>query len=77
MHNFEKHLQELANDTYVGDSSSSMEKVMKMEEGLMDENEDVIASFGFLDMDENNYNVYVNFVSCVLYISKKKNLFQI
>jgi hypothetical protein len=24
-----------------------MEKVMKMEEGLMDENEDVIASFGF------------------------------
>jgi hypothetical protein len=40
-----------------------MEKVMKMEEGLMDENEDVIASFGFLDMDENNYNVYVNFVS--------------
>ncbi len=36
---------------------------MKMEEGLMDENEDVIASFGFLDMDENNYNVYVNFVS--------------
>jgi hypothetical protein len=41
-----------------------MEKVMKMDESLMDENEDVIASFGFLDMDENNYNVYVNFVSC-------------
>ncbi len=37
---------------------------MKMDESLMDENEDVIASFGFLDMDENNYNVYVNFVSC-------------
>lgn len=61
----------MANDTYVGDSPSSMKKVMKMEEGLMDENEDVIASFGFFDMDENNYNVYVNFVSCFLYLSKK------
>jgi hypothetical protein len=27
----------LANDAYVGDSPSSMEKIMKMEEGLMDE----------------------------------------
>jgi hypothetical protein len=30
---------------------------MEMEETLMDENEDVIASFKFLDMDENNYGV--------------------
>jgi hypothetical protein len=59
----------LANDAYVGDFPSSMEKVMKMEEGLMDENEDVIASFRFLDMDENKYNVYANFVSCFLYFS--------
>jgi hypothetical protein len=46
-----------------------MEKVKKMDESLMDENEDVIASFGFLDMDENNYKVYVNFVSCFFYFS--------
>lgn len=32
-------------------------KFMEMEETLMDENEDVIASFKFLDMDENNYGV--------------------
>ncbi len=47
---------------------------MKMDESLMDENEDVIASFRFLDMDENNYNVYVNFVSCFLYLSRLKRI---
>jgi hypothetical protein len=32
-----------------------MEKFMEMEKTLMDENEDVIASFKLLDMDESNY----------------------
>ncbi len=45
------------NDDCVGESSSSMEKFMEMEEALMNENEDVIASFEFLDMDESNYKV--------------------
>jgi hypothetical protein len=34
-------------DDYVGDSSSSMDKFMEMEEALMNENEDVIASLEF------------------------------
>jgi hypothetical protein len=34
-----------------------MEKIMEMKEALMNENEDVIASFEFLDMDESNYKV--------------------
>jgi hypothetical protein len=34
-------------DDYVGDCSSSMDKFMEMEEALMNENEDVIASFEF------------------------------
>ncbi len=44
-------------DDYVGDCSSSMDKFMEMEEALMNENEDVIASFEFQDMDESNYKV--------------------
>ncbi len=44
------------NDDCVGDVSS-MEKIMEMDEALMNENEDVIASFEFLDMDESNYKV--------------------
>ncbi len=39
-----------------------MEKLKEMEKALMDESEDVIASLRLLDMDENNYRVYVNFV---------------
>ncbi len=46
-----------SNDDYVGVISSSMEKIMEMEEALMNKNEDVIASFGFLEMDESNYKV--------------------
>ncbi len=49
--------QNWPNDDYVGDISSSMEKIMEMKEALMNENEDVIASFEFLDMDESNYKV--------------------
>jgi hypothetical protein len=30
---------------------------MEIEKALMNENEDVIASFEFLDMDENKYKV--------------------
>jgi len=45
------------NDDYVGDSSSFMDKFMEMEEALMNENGDVIASFEFLDMDESKYKV--------------------
>jgi hypothetical protein len=45
------------NDDYVGDSSSFMDKFMEMEEALINENEDVIASFEFLDMNENKYKV--------------------
>ncbi len=47
--------QNWLNDDYVGDISSSMEKIMEMEEALLNENEDVNASFEFLDMDESNY----------------------
>ncbi len=36
---------------------SSMEKFMKMEEALIDENEDVIASFKLLNMNESNYRI--------------------
>jgi len=36
---------------------SSMEKFMKMEEALIDENEDVIASFKLLDMNESNNRI--------------------
>ncbi len=43
------------NDANVGGSPQSMEKFMEMEKTLMDENEDVIASFKLLDMDESNY----------------------
>jgi hypothetical protein len=34
-----------------------MESYMEMEKALMDENEDVLTSFRFLDMNENNYRV--------------------
>jgi hypothetical protein len=37
--------------------SPSMEKFMEMEEILMDENEDVIASLGFLELDETNSTI--------------------
>jgi hypothetical protein len=40
-------------DACVG-GSPSMENFMEMEEILMDENEDVIASFGFLELDETD-----------------------
>ncbi len=33
---------------------SSMDKFMEMEETLMDENEEVVASLGLLDIDEGN-----------------------
>ncbi len=41
------------NDAHVG-GSSSMDKFMEMEETLMDENEEVIASLGLLDINEGN-----------------------
>jgi hypothetical protein len=41
------------NDAHVGSFPSSMEKI------LMDENEDAIASHRLLDMDENNFRVYI------------------
>ncbi len=44
-------------DADVGGFPSSMEKFMKMEKVLIDENEDVIASFKLLDMNESNYRV--------------------
>jgi hypothetical protein len=44
------------NDARVG-HSPSMEKFMKMEEILMDENEDAIASFKLLELDETNTRV--------------------
>ncbi len=44
-------------DAHVGCSPSSMEKITKMEETLMDEHEDGIVSFRLLDMDESNYRV--------------------
>jgi hypothetical protein len=44
------------NDARVG-GSPSMEKFMKMEEILMDENEDVITSFKLLELDETNTRV--------------------
>jgi hypothetical protein len=34
-----------------------MENFMEMETTLIDENEDVITSLEFLDMDKNNYRV--------------------
>jgi hypothetical protein len=40
-------------DVRVG-GSSSIDKFMEMEETLMDENEEVIASFRLLDIDEGN-----------------------
>jgi hypothetical protein len=44
-------------DAHVGGFPSSMKKFMKMEVALIDENEDVIASFNLLDMNESNYRV--------------------
>jgi hypothetical protein len=41
------------NDAHVG-GFPSMEKFMKMEETRMKENEDVIASFGLLDLKHIN-----------------------
>jgi hypothetical protein len=49
-----------------------MEKFMEVEETLMDENENVIASHGFLVLDENNNRVYVSFDYYFLHLS---NLF--
>jgi hypothetical protein len=40
-------------DACVG-GSSSMDKFMEIEETLMDESEEVIASLGLLDTDEGN-----------------------
>jgi len=46
-----------------------MEKFMEMEKALMDENEDVITSLGFLNMDENNYTrVLISFVSFIFQV---------
>jgi len=47
------------NDAHVGSFPSSMEKI------LMDENEDAIASHRLLDMDENNFRVYVKKISFI------------
>jgi hypothetical protein len=44
------------NDAHV-DGSPSIKKFMEMEEILMDENEDVIASLGPLELDETNTRV--------------------
>jgi len=42
---------------------------MEMEKALMDENEDVITSLGFLNMDENNYTrVLISFVSFIFQV---------
>jgi len=41
------------NDAHVG-GSSSIDKFMEMEETLMYENEEVIASLRLLDIDEGN-----------------------
>jgi hypothetical protein len=43
-------------DTHVG-GFPSMRNSCKMEKTLMDENENVIASLGFLELDENNNRV--------------------
>ncbi len=43
-------------DTHVG-GFPSMEKYMKMEKTLEDENGDVIASLGLLELDESNNRV--------------------
>jgi hypothetical protein len=40
-------------DEHVG-GLLSMEKFMEMEETLIDENEDVIASIGLLDLEDDN-----------------------
>jgi hypothetical protein len=53
-------------DALVG-GFSSMEKFMVMEETLMDENEDVIASLGLLELNESNNMVYVSFISFFLF----------
>ncbi len=42
---------------HVGGFPSSMKKFIKMEEALIDENEDVIASFKLLNMNESNYRI--------------------
>jgi hypothetical protein len=53
-------------DALVG-GFSSMEKFMVMEETLMDENEDVIASLGLLELNESNNMVYVSFIFVFLF----------
>jgi hypothetical protein len=55
-------------DAHVGNFSSSMEEFKEMEKALMDDNEDVITSLRLLNMDENNYRVYVNFVSFIFQV---------
>jgi hypothetical protein len=52
------------NDAHVGSFPSSIENT------LMDENEDAIASHRLLDMDENNFRVYV-----FLFFSSLKSFF--
>jgi hypothetical protein len=47
----------LADDAHVGGFPSSMENFTKMKVALIDEKEDVIASFKLLDMNESNYRV--------------------
>jgi hypothetical protein len=54
----------------VGGSPSSIKKITKMKQVLIDKNEDVIASSRLLDMDENNYKVWVSFVSYFLHFLK-------
>jgi hypothetical protein len=43
------------NDVHVGDVPS-IKKFIEMEETLMNENDDVIASLGLLELDESNIN---------------------
>ncbi len=65
---FLKIYKDWPNDAHVGSFPSSMENFKEMEKALMDENEDAIASHRLLDMDENNYRVYVNFVSFIFQV---------
>ncbi len=53
MDNLEMFINIYKNDAHVN-GFSSMDKFMEMEETLMDDNEEVITSLGFLDIDEGN-----------------------
>jgi hypothetical protein len=45
-----------------------------MEKTLLDENEDVIASFGLLDLEDNNNRFYIHLISYYLHLSNKFSL---